>query len=170
MYISLLCGDIPLHPGDTPLYGPLAQWIAPLGDWIAPPWQGVADFGKPAAESLEEDTVAILAQGTHCAIARAQVFCLPEFEPCQWQRRGWRRRGAVRSCLSASPMPPANHANKTRREVASRNNRALLYTTAAPRRGCGGSRAGREHRDDPTKTAIHDVKINLSQTPIAYKD
>ena len=49
------------------------------------PWQGPrVPLGVPArvfARRPQEITVAILAQGTHWAVALAQAFCFPGFDP-----------------------------------------------------------------------------------------
>ena len=61
------------------------------------PWQGPrVPLGVPArgfARRPQEITVAILAQGTHWAVALAQAFCLPGFDPCRAQMTLAPRRG-----------------------------------------------------------------------------
>ena len=90
----------------------------------------VAESGKPAAWSREGDTVAILAQDTPRAAALAQAFCLPGFDSLLVAQMRLAARGAGRSCLSASLMPPANQVNK--HDARSRKNRALIYDKRFP--------------------------------------
>ena len=57
-------------------------------------------------------TVAILAQGTHWAVAPAQAFCLPGFDPCRAQMIVAPRRGE--GLLERGPDTTRREATKYR--------------------------------------------------------
>ena len=72
--------------GSRPLADRARRRIAPLGSATARP-------RDPFPWKLQAITVAILTQGTHCAVAHTQAFCLPGLDPRPAQRASPKGKG-----------------------------------------------------------------------------